>query len=171
MAKRRVYREPVVQPLDKSIKLIPLTRGQVAIVNATDYDWLNQWNWCAWWCKDTRSFYARRLDFYMHSVIAGTSRTDHKNGNTLDNRRDNLRGANGSQNQANRKIGINNCSGYKGVSQADSGRWRSRIMVNRKEISLGRFDTPQQAAYAYNQAALKHFGEFARINHLHSADV
>ena len=76
-----VKRHAVVQPLDQSIKLIPLTQGRNAVVDAVDYEWLMQWNWCAAWCPITRSFYATRRDYTvnrrlgitvpMHRVIMG----------------------------------------------------------------------------------------------------
>jgi hypothetical protein len=90
MAKFRVEREPVVQPLDESIKLIPLTKGQFALVDAADYDWLMQWPWNAYWHPRTKSYYARRAHGpLMHRFILGLTdpkiKGDHRDGNTLNN--------------------------------------------------------------------------------------
>ena len=60
MPKLRVKRHAVTQPLDQSYRLIPLTQGQNAIVDVEDFEWLDQWNWCAQWTG--RHFYAVRHD-------------------------------------------------------------------------------------------------------------
>lgn len=89
---------------------------------------------------------------------------DHKNGIKTDNRPENLRPATRTQNGQNRKIQQNN-SGYKGVHRRKTGhKFSAAIRVNKILISLGNFDCPIKAAEAYDAAALKHFGEFARIN-------
>ena len=89
---------------------------------------------------------------------------DHVNGNTLDNRRCNLRVATHGQNLANRKA-ITAKSGFKGAFWAKwAGRWYSSIGVNGRVIRLGYFDTPEAAALAYDEAARKHHGEFACVN-------
>ena len=65
----------------------------------------------------------------------------------------------------NMKAPRDNTSGYKGVSfHKASGKWRADICVARKRIALGLFSTPEEAANAYDVAAIEHFGEFALIN-------
>jgi len=92
---------------------------------------------------------------------------DHINGDGLDNRRENLRLATNSQNQANSGIRRNNTTGYKGVSfHKTLGKWHATIMVKGKKKHLGYFDTPEEAAEAYNDAARKYFGEFAYLNEI-----
>jgi hypothetical protein len=94
---------------------------------------------------------------------------DHINGNTLDCRRSNLRLCNNSQNQHNKAKLKNNTSGYKGVWWHSIGKkWEARIMVNRENKYLGLFNTKESAALAYNYAAIKYHGEFARLNELKS---
>lgn len=89
---------------------------------------------------------------------------DHRNGNGLDNRRDNLRRATMSQNIAN-QFPRGGSSKYKGVCRSKrSGGWLAQICVNRKSIYLGRFGTEEEAARAYDVKAKEVWGEFARLN-------
>ena len=85
---------------------------------------------------------------------------DHINGDRSDNRLCNLREATYSQNAQNRKLANNNTSGYKGVS-FKSNKWVAGI-------NLGAFNTKEEAALAYNEAATKLFGEYAKLNEVHN---
>jgi hypothetical protein len=88
---------------------------------------------------------------------------DHRDGNILNNRIDNLREASSSQNRANSRISVKNTSGYKGVSwDVSKGKWSARIGVAGKQIHLGRYHCPEKAHAAYCTAAERYFGEFAR---------
>lgn len=92
---------------------------------------------------------------------------DHVNGDTLDNRRDNLRLATNSENQFNRDLPAHNSTGYKGVYRNTAGSrkpWQAAITVNRRKIYLGSYTTPQDAARAYDAAARQLAGQFARGN-------
>lgn len=104
----------------------------------------------------------RLVWLYVHGVWpAGL--IDHKNHDGTDNRRANLREATPSQNHANRTYQGRTVSGLKGAFyHSDTGRWTSRIGVRGKLLYLGLFDTPEEAHAAYNAAARKHYGEFAR---------
>jgi hypothetical protein len=85
--------------------------------------------------------------------------TDHKDGNPLNNRRDNLRIATRSQNSQNRERQTNNTSGYRGVSFVPAtGKWR----VDLKGMYLGQFNTPEEASAAYESRARQEFGEWYR---------
>ncbi|HEV8525455.1 MAG TPA: NUMOD4 domain-containing protein [Terriglobales bacterium] len=89
---------------------------------------------------------------------------DHINRDTLDNRLSNLRVCTNAQNRLNSKQRSNSKAPYKGISyDKRSGKWRARIQVNGKTTWLGRFDTPEDARDAYRDAAVKHHGEFARV--------
>lgn len=89
---------------------------------------------------------------------------DHINGNKADNRFNNLRESNYSQDMHNQGKRKHNSSGYKGVSpHRASGKWTAQIKVNWKTIYLGCYNTPQEAYRAYCQAAKKHHGKFARV--------
>jgi hypothetical protein len=89
---------------------------------------------------------------------------DHINGNKADNRLENLRLATNSQNQQNRPAPKNSSSGYRGVNwhkQAD--KWMARICHNNKRITIGFFDTAEQAYEAYKTEAKKLFSHANRL--------
>lgn len=113
----------------------------------------------------------KKIKFFMHRIINKTPldlQTDHIDGDTLNNQRYNLRSVSAVQNAANRKSKINTSSAYKGVSLQSRKRsgliWRAGIRANGKEINLGSFKTEEDAAMAYNFAALEAHGPFARLN-------
>lgn len=154
---------------------IELTQGQVARVSPKDFERLIQWKWCAAWSPIARSFYAVRTScsggrrtVYMHREILGIEKCDKRNidhvsGETLDNRRSNLRFATHAQNLRNQGLSRNNTSGYKGVNwHRKTKKWIARITLNRKSIHLGYYDTPELGHAAYTLAAEKYHGEFAR---------
>jgi hypothetical protein len=90
---------------------------------------------------------------------------DHRNGDNLDNRRSNLRLATPTENSCNRRKTKGGSSQYKGVCfHRRRGEWVSRIKIHRKSIFLGSFDKEVEAARAYDEAARKYHGEFARLN-------
>lgn len=173
MAKRRVHREPVVQPLDQSIKLIPLTQGQVTIVSASIYEWASQWNWYAKRYRDIDSFYAARNVYdpitsqqktvFLHNEIFRDGKLrDHKNHDTLDNRFSNLRECSPAQNAQNRKRFRNNTSGATGVyfHARDQG-WVACITVNGKYIHLGTFRSKKRAIQVRREAEAIYHKEFS----------
>lgn len=99
----------------------------------------------------------------LHRLITNCPQSlvvDHVNGNPLDNRRRNLRICSAKDNSRNKAPGKNNTSKHIGVSMRD-GKWHARIMVNRKEINLGSFDSLEAAVNARREAEIKHFGAFS----------
>jgi len=104
----------------------------------------------------------------IHRFILNAPREleiDHKNSNTLDNRRKNLRLCTHKQNSASRKKNKNNTTGYKGIFYCRPYKcWDARIGRDKRTIHLGRFDNKIEAARAYNEAAKKLHGEFAKLN-------
>jgi hypothetical protein len=155
---------------DDGSKLIPLTQGKFAIVDADDYDWLNRYKWCV--AKKRHIFYAARRTngekISMHRVIMGATKgllIDHKDGDGLNNRKSNLRLCTIAQNNRNSRPWQNSTSKYKGVSWSKSCRkWQARIRPNRRTIYLGLFDNEIEAAVAYDRKAEELFGEFAYLN-------
>lgn len=104
----------------------------------------------------------RPMWFFVHGEWPKQT-IDHINGDKLDNRISNLRLASVAQNMRNRYIQKNNSSGYKGVSfHRGNGKWIARIGINRRRISLGYFDNPDEAYRAYCNNIAKYHGEFAR---------
>lgn len=154
------------------MKTIPLTQGKFAIVDNEDFDALNKHKWCVLGKRDyvvraMRNRENKRITVYMHRVIMGAIRrideVDHVNLNRLDNRRSNLRKATRFQNSCNRPKTIRNKSGHKGVRwRKDELKWEALIGVNGKLIGLGMFMDINEAAMAYQTAAKKYHGEFAR---------
>lgn len=176
--KRHPLRAKIQQPDDPTIRHIPLTQGQIAIVDALLYDWLKNLNWAALWCKTTRSYYAvrscrvdgKKCAVYMHREILGLRQGspqmgDHENGITLDNRGANLRPSDHRGNSANSRIKRRSISGFRGVYQRP-GRsdWHSSVEENGKHRNLGCFDNPLIAAKVRDVAALEIYGEFAVLN-------
>jgi hypothetical protein len=150
------------------MKEIKLSQGEVALVNDEDYIFLNQWKWYA--DRHSNTFYAatkiNSKKCYMHRIILNATKNviDHRDGNGLNNQRNNIRSCSQSENLRNQKK-VKGISKYKGVffSRA-SNKWTSQIKIDDKKIHLGLFGSEIDAAFAYNQAAKKHFGEFANIN-------
>ncbi len=154
---------------------IQLTKGYTTQIDAMDID-LCEKKWHISGCIG--HIYAARGGGnnrqYLHRVILeriiGRSLNvneyvDHVDRDTLNNKRENLRLATQSENMRNSTKRSSNKSGYKGVSwAARESKWCARITVQYKGIHVGYFDTPEKAALAYNAAAIRLHGEFARLN-------
>lgn len=160
------------------MKSIPLSRDKFAVVDDEDFERLSAHKWSAANCvrKNRVIWFAVRQSkksegkpraILMHREIVGVAgkQTDHKNGDGLDNRRDNLRPASQMQNSQNAHKHIGTSSRFKGVSWfARDSLWRAVIQRCGKYVHLGYFANDLDAARAYDTAALKFFGEFALTN-------
>jgi len=157
---------------------IKLTQGKVALVDDNDFEWLNERKWCAHHTS-CGLFYATRTErdsngkqrtVRMHREILNAPfalQCDHRDGDTLNNQKDNLRVCNSQQNHWNRRITATGTSRFKGVSWfARDKKWVAFIKENKKSKNLGLFGTEIEAAQAYNQKATELFGDFARINEI-----
>ena len=116
---------------------------------------------------DGRRYYAHRLAWlYVHGQFPPDDiEIDHENNIKYDNRLSNLRLATRSQNEANSRKRADNTSSYKGVVWHKRNRkWRAQIHKDRKCCFLGHFDDPAEAAKAYDEAAIKQYGDFAYLN-------
>ena len=149
---------------------VTLTKGYVAIIDADDLEIVNTSNWYA--SVKPRTVYAIRAVYNngaqhilrLHRIIMKAPfgmEVDHINGNGLDNRKINLRVVSKSENAKNRRIGLNNRSGFKGVSWSKkSGKWLSQIQHNGIVIYLGYYASKEEAYEAYCKASEKYHGEF-----------
>lgn len=115
---------------------------------------------------DGKKFKAHTLVWLLETGEFPEVFLDHKDGDRTNNIFSNLRQATSSQNQRNRGKKLSESSSmYKGVDWREDYRsWRARIRAEGKQISLGHFQSETEAALAYNEAAKKHFGEYAKLN-------
>lgn len=154
----------------------PKAAGRVALVDSQDRRLVAGYSWrvlevkregrrtatyaCAQVSRD-----GREVTVYMHRLITGWPMTDHINHDGLDNRRRNLRPATSAQNAANRRPHIGSSSRYKGVGWNRRGRnWTAVINVGGRRWYLGHFTNEEDAALAYNAAALDAYGDYAWLN-------
>lgn len=150
------------------MKKIPLTQNKVAIVSDRDFEFISKFTWHNVNGR-ARTTINKKL-ILMHRLIMGLKhgderQVDHINGNPLDNRRHNLRICTRSQNLGNSKKQKNATSKYKGVTWSKRSRkWRANIVMNGFQQCLGYFNNENEAADAYDFAAIQHFGEFAKLN-------
>jgi hypothetical protein len=154
---------------------IYLDEGKWTILDQQDYCRFAGFKWCIGGYKD--KYYAVRGQIIdpadikivrLHRLIMNAPDgllVDHKNGDGLDNRRSNLRLATHSQNQCNKRKKANTSSRFSGVYWDKAKRkWVARTKYQGKSIWLGVFDSEIDAARAYDAAAKKYYGEFARLN-------
>jgi hypothetical protein len=154
--------------------LMQITKGQFAIVDDVDFQLVSGIGWSAQRSKHSNTYYARgrykgKL-VLMHRLILGfpPSKIDHRNGNGLDNRRENLRRATHSQNVRNGMKRSCNTSGYIGVHFHKANRkWVAYVGLRYHVNYLGSFNTAEEAARARDEAAKKLHGEFAKLNFHH----
>jgi len=152
---------------------IPLSQGKVALVDSADWELLSKFRWHA--AKRCQTYYAASMQFrdfgyYLHRVITGAKpgeHVDHKNGNGLDNRRDNLRICTNAENRRNTRK-TRGVSRFKGVTLGrNPGRpWEAYIWFENRRINLGSYPSEVEAARAYNAKAIELHGEFSRLNEI-----
>jgi hypothetical protein len=164
--------------------LITLSQGKFAIVDESDFEYLNQWKW--YYNSTGYAVTRMRLNegsrkskiVKMHRVILSITdssiQVDHINHNRLDNRRANLRLCTTFGNNQNRQHTGNNRSGYKGVTKpTNNPKFVARIstMISGEQvfINLGSYTSKHDAAREYNKAAIEMYGEFAVLNEIKEA--
>ncbi len=157
------------------MKKIKLTQGKWAIVDDDMFEYLNQWKWHVHKPGITKGFYAKRTTHNPKNKKIGTifmarqimrakkgQIVDHKSGNTLDNRKENLRFCSHGQNRANSKNQKNSC-GFKGIHKRGKS-FMVRIQFNKKRTTIGTWYTLKEALKARNAAAKKYHGDFANFH-------
>lgn len=151
---------------------ISLTQGKITVVDDEDFDRLSQWRWHA--RKKRNGFYACRNSYdpatqksdkvYMHHVLISVRKgeqIDHRDGDTLNNQKSNLRRVTRAQNLQNVRVRRHSTTGFVGVHfDKNLGRFTARI----KNSHLGCYDTAEEAARSRDDAARKDFGEFGTYN-------
>ncbi len=162
---------------------IPLPNGQVCLISRED----NDLSTYAWHMSTKGGYVQRKVKedekrkyIFLHREIAqriiGGSLThsiivEHENGNKLDNRRQNILPLTAAESTQRHNIRRSNKSGYRGVYYNKSEeKWVSSITVNKRKIHLGYYNDPKCAAKAYNEAAIKYYGEDAKLNIIQNAD-
>lgn len=158
----------------KKIELQNKQSRQFTIVDDADYPELSKYEWHSLKCRT--STYAVRYEkangkwktIRMHRQLMQPPpgmEVDHRNTNSLDNRRFNLRICTHLQNVANIGPGKRNTSGYKGVNFVTRlNKWQAGITVAGKSRYLGCYGTALEAAKAYDDASFQLYGEFAHLN-------
>jgi hypothetical protein len=149
------------------VKEIPLSgpkgKGLALIVDDDDYEFMSRFKWYA--KEDRNGDIYPTVWLTAARLLVPYALTDHANGNKLDNTRTNLREATSRQNSWNRGLRSDSRTGYKGVIYVSKERrFRARIQVGDKRLHSIFYESPIDAARAYDAMARKHFGEFARLN-------
>lgn len=158
------------------MKEINLNRGYKAVVDEEDFGKVSQFKWHVQ--EGVNTVYARRnyraldgkqVNQRMHRFILdlppGTKPSvDHKDGDGLNNRRENLRVCTSAENARNQPAYKNKSSKFKGVIRRPGGKWEATITVDGKHKYVGWFMSEELAARAYDVAATENFGQFARLN-------
>ena len=158
------------------MKQIILTQGRYAIVDDEDFDLVSRYKWYTihdlkgnfWYARTNIRINGKRTTTTMHRIIMNPENgkvVDHIDGNGLDNRRLNLRVCFNAENCKNKRLNKNNKSGFKGVSWHNVlKKWRVRIFCNGSYFHIGVYHNVEEAAKAYDNAAIEHHGEYARLN-------
>lgn len=169
-------RPNIEQPTDTSIRLIPLTNGHATIIDASDYEWLSRWRWMAqvsvqkgkkvyYACRDVRKG-GKVTKYSIHGLIIQPREgfvADHIDGDTLNNRRSNLREASPEENAQNRGMLANNKTGVHGVSWNVAHRkYAVYLGYKGKNMYLGEYVCLEEATRVRAEAEEKYYGKFRR---------
>jgi hypothetical protein len=154
--------------IDDNTYGIPLKSGDIALIDKEDYILVKMFSWHIknknGYVQSARNKINKKR-ILLHRLILNPQDNkdiDHINGNILDNRKSNLRVCTNKENHWNTDLKKSNKSGYKGVSwDKEKEKWYTSIRLNEKTISLGRYNTAEEASEAYKKASLEHHKEFS----------
>lgn len=150
------------------MKQISLTQGLITLVDDEDFKYLSQFKWHITTGFNGKRYAVRYKDIRMHREIMKAPKNklvDHIDGDTFNNQKSNLRICTKGENNRNVSVRKDNKFGFKGVNYRVSHRkFRAYISTGEKILHLGYYETPIEAAKAYNEAAIKYHGEFAGLN-------
>lgn len=143
-----------------------LSKGQKTLIWESDYALVRTYRWhcVAGYAYTTLPDGARNLA--MHCLLMGVAQgtlIDHKNRKRWDNRHDNLRPATIQQNRFNISVSARNNTGWRGISQMKSGKYRVRLNIGGKEIHLKVCSTLEEAIKVRSEAEEKYYGEFRSV--------
>ncbi len=141
-----------------------LTTNGSFVIDTADIDLIKSYRWCISCGYVSANVKGKSVRLHVFLMKPKRGRlVDHRDGDGLNNRRGNLRVTTKSGNGANKiHLNSNNRSGYHGVHKhTQNGRWVAQIKVKGKRYHIGLFDSPEEAARAYNKRAREEFGEFA----------
>jgi len=168
---RTSTREAISDATNNGCVFVMLGHGKYCLIDKDDIHLLGKYRWhynlrgyaARWARKD-----GRQKLVYLHRLVINAPDgkfCDHINHDTLDNRKCNLRLCNKSQNACNSRKRKNTISKFRGVCWDKSKRkYTAQIRTLGRQINLGRFFSEEEAAAAYNKAAIEHHGVFAKLN-------
>lgn len=139
-----------------------------ALIDIEDVEKCKKYKWRRRGARYVVASLSKSKNLYLHHLIFSENcMIDHRSGNTMDNRKANLRKCTHSENLRNTGKQKRNKSGYKGVSwNTQHGKWVAQIACSKQHYYLGEFDDRISAAEAYNKAAIKLHGKFVKLNRL-----
>ena len=164
---RETLREDAEPDPIEGARWIPVGHGKFSLVDADDFVSLNEmglWSLSIGYPCNRHNSRTARMHNVLFPAVAGMY-VDHTNGNKLDNRKCNLRYASPQDSAYNLRVARRSKSGFKGVGWHSKNKsWRARVRVNGRELCVGYFSSPVEAAVAYDAAARKHHGVYATLN-------
>lgn len=140
-----------------------MTNGTDILIDAADIQKAMRYSWClskTGYAVANIDGHVTKMHRYLLDMPVGVGIVDHINGNPLDNRRCNLRLCTAKENGRNLRKQVSK-SNATGVRKTKCGKWQARIMVDRKEISLGNYQTMEEAIMARQEGERKYYGKFA----------
>lgn len=157
------------------MKKIPLSQGKCALVDDEDFERISTYRWNLLRCRNIMYAQCHLTDrtVLMHRLVMNAPKgmnVDHRDQDGLNNQKSNLRVCTHTQNLQHMAKKITARSGFKGVhcnpAKYPINPWSARIQVLGKRLELGQYPSAELAASAYNNAAVKHFGQYASLNTL-----